>query len=193
MPTQLQDLSMPMRKALGWLVPKLCVCVWVNPKYIGDIVFFPSWWPVSYQSSFCLTRQNGHVIWKTDTHHTMEDTEDAHPSLTWTHNTLAIWSWSMSSMNISHFLLCPIPFWGKNYLFTAMSLWGYIYSLNMSNRTRQAFLYSCNAPRAWTGKRYSVLHSCSTRTQQSQSRDITSTFRRVFWKFESSPTNQVNA
>ena len=28
-------------------------------------------------------------------------------------NTLSIWSWSMSSMNAAHFLLCPTPSWGK--------------------------------------------------------------------------------
>ena len=65
----------------------------------------------------------------------------------------------------------------------------------MSNRTCQAFLYSCDATRAWTGNRYCHLHSCSACTQQSQNRGNTSVSRlgRTFGKLESSPSNQVNA
>ena len=100
----------------------------------------------------------------------------------------SIWSIPSMNQNISHFLLCPIPSWGKNYHSLRMSFW-----LEMSIiRTRQAFLCSCDAPRAWTGKHNSDLHSYSGRTQENQNRDITSIFRRVSGKFQGSPTNQVN-
>ena len=98
----------------------------------------------------------------------------------------------MSSMNISHFLLCPIPPWGKNYLsFIAMPFQEY--SLVMSNRTYQAFLYSCDAIRPRTGNHYNNPNSSSARTRQNKNRGITSVSRRAFGTLESSSTNQVNA
>ena len=131
----------------------------------------------------------------------MEDkTRDAHLPRTWTHNTstskpLSIWSssWSMSSKKISHFLLCPIPAWGKNpsHLSSLFSLKDI--KFDMSNRTRQAFLYPCDATGAWTGNYNCDLNSCFASTLQNQNGSITSVSRRAFGKLkiESSSTSQV--
>ena len=137
-----------------------------------------------------LVLPNAHALWNLIpiTQRRILKSRDAHLSRSWTHNSTWTWSWSMSSesMNTSHFLLCPTLAWGK------IIIHCYVLLLNMSNRTRQAFLYSCGATRAWTGNHYSDLHSCSERTRQNQNRDITSISRRTFGKLESSPTNQVN-
>ena len=64
----------------------------------------------------------GHVLWKTDwypwsgpshNHGGLLKAPTCHVLLPTLPKPLSIWSWSMSSMNNSHFLLCPIPAWGK--------------------------------------------------------------------------------
>ena len=131
----------------------------------------------------------------------MEDkTRDAHLSRTWTHNTstskpLSIWSssWSMSSKKISHFLLCPIPAWGKNLSHHSSLCSLKDINFDMSNRTRQALLYPCDATGAWTRNHYSDLNSCFATTLQNQNRSITSVSWRAFGKLkiEGSSTSQV--
>ena len=104
----------------------------------------------------------------------------------------------MPSSNVSHFLFVfPRPAWGKNLNRHALliDLVKVTYSLEIFNRTHQALLYFCDAPRVWTGKRFSDPHSRPTRTRENPNRGITSNSRQTsgFGKCKGFPTNQVNA
>ena len=83
-------------------------------------------------------------------------------------NSCLTWAESMSS-NTSHFLfVLPRPAWGKNYhrYITLLISLKVNFLLDISNRTHQAFLCSCDTPRVWTGKHYSDFHSYPRRTRQ---------------------------